>query len=217
MRNADDRTPLPGHGRLRNALARLLVRVQDMEFTVSNTRAQPHRLGGAGRQRPVHPSAALDRIAAAERHPWQRGALLEEYELGLHMILSDYQVRHIADTWVSQEGLPRLRRLLSQRTRWAQGNLQCVRYAPRVIAPATTGGAASWRPSTRSSSRSRTWCHWSSQVFCSVCSWRTRTAARCWNRQPSYLCRRGSPSCRSAHSSSGGRSTGVCVPPAGPG
>ncbi len=138
MRNADDRTPLPGHGRLRNALARLLVRVQDMEFTVSNTGMQLLRnrtgsagLGGNGQFTRL---AALDRIATAERRPWQRGALLEDYELGLHMILSGYQVRHIADTWVSQEGLPHLRRLLTQRTRWAQGNLQCVRYAPRVIA-----------------------------------------------------------------------------------
>ncbi|MFF3276652.1 hypothetical protein ACFYWU_37875 [Streptomyces chrestomyceticus] len=134
------------------------------------------------------------------------------------MILSGYQVRHTADAWVSQEGLPHLRRLLSQRTRWAQGNLHCVRYAPASSPPATTGRAAPWRPSTRSSSRSRTWCHWSSQVFCSACSWRTWTAPRCWSRQPtSGRCRRSSPSCRSARSSSGGRSTGICVPSAGPG
>ncbi|MBB5934893.1 glycosyltransferase [Streptomyces zagrosensis] len=138
MRNVDDRRPLPEHGRLRNALARLLVRLQDMEFSVSNvgmqllrTRTGSVGLGGNGQFTRL---IALDRIAEAERRPWQRGALLEDYELGLHMILGGYQITHVADTWVSQEGLPRTRRLLTQRTRWAQGNLQCVRYAPRVIA-----------------------------------------------------------------------------------
>ncbi|MFD4994555.1 glycosyltransferase family 2 protein [Streptomyces buecherae] len=138
MRNVDDRRPLADHGRLRNALARLLVRVQDMEFSVSNagmqllrTRTGSVGLGGNGQFTRL---AALDRIAQAERCPWQRGALLEDYELGLHMILGGYQITHVADTWVSQEGLPRTRRLLAQRTRWVQGNLQCVRYTPRVIA-----------------------------------------------------------------------------------
>lgn len=28
--------------------------------------------------------------------------------------------------------LPSLRRLLVQRTRWAQGTMQCIRYAPRI-------------------------------------------------------------------------------------
>ncbi|MGH4028566.1 glycosyltransferase family 2 protein [Actinomycetota bacterium Odt1-20B] len=137
MRNVDDPRPLPDHGRVRNAFARLLVRVQDMEFAVSNAGMQLLRgrtgsvgLGGNGQFTRL---SALDRIADAERRPWQRGALLEDYELGLHMILAGYRVTHVADTWVSQEGLPHARRLLTQRTRWAQGNLQCVRYASRII------------------------------------------------------------------------------------
>ncbi|MFI1797262.1 glycosyltransferase [Streptomyces sp. NPDC020379] len=137
MRNADDPRPLAGRGRIRNAFARLLVRMQDMEFSVSNAGMQLLRgrtgsvgLGGNGQFTRL---ASLDRIAAAERRPWQRGALLEDYELGLHMILNGDRIAHIADTWVSQEGLPHGRRFLTQRTRWAQGNLQCVRYAPRIV------------------------------------------------------------------------------------
>ncbi|MBD0747851.1 glycosyltransferase [Streptomyces sp. CBMA152] len=137
MRNVDDPRPLPERGRVRNAFARLLVRVQDMEFAVSNAGMQLLRrrtgsvgLGGNGQFTRL---SALDRIADAERRPWQRGALLEDYELGLHMILAGFRITHIADTWVSQEGLPHARRLLTQRTRWAQGNFQCVRYAPRII------------------------------------------------------------------------------------
>ncbi|MFE7312511.1 glycosyltransferase family 2 protein [Streptomyces sp. NPDC057555] len=144
MRNVDDERPLPDRGRVRNALARLLVRVQDMEFAVSNAGMQLLRmrtgsvgLGGNGQFTRL---SALDRIAATERRPWKRGALLEDYELGLHMILAGFRVAHLPDAWVSQEGLPHLRRLLTQRTRWAQGNLQCVRYAPRIVSSRHYGG-----------------------------------------------------------------------------
>ncbi|MFJ4475932.1 glycosyltransferase [Streptomyces xanthochromogenes] len=145
MRNVDDKRPLPGRGRVANAPARLLVRVQDMEFAVSNAGMQLLRartgsvgLGGNGQFTRL---SALDRIAATERRPWQRGALLEDYELGLQMILAGYRVTHVADTWVSQEGLPHARRLLTQRTRWAQGNLQCVRYAARILSSRQYSGA----------------------------------------------------------------------------
>ncbi|MGW1200216.1 glycosyltransferase [Streptomyces sp. NPDC002536] len=144
MRNAGEPRPLPDRGRVRNAFARLLVRMQDMEFSVSNAGMQLLRgrtgsvgLGGNGQFTRL---ASLDRIAAAERRPWQRGALLEDYELGLHMILTGDRISHIADTWVSQEGLPHGRRFLTQRTRWAQGNLQCVRYAPRIVSSRHYGG-----------------------------------------------------------------------------
>lgn len=76
---------------------------------------------------------ALDRIAAAERRPWKQDALLEDYELGMQMRLAGYRVTHVPDAWVTQEALPRTRRFLTQRTRWAQGNIQCVRYAGRII------------------------------------------------------------------------------------
>ncbi|GGP57300.1 glycosyltransferase [Streptomyces abikoensis] len=144
MRNTEDPRPLPDRGRAANAFARLLVRMQDMEFSVSNAGMQLLRgrtgsvgLGGNGQFTRL---ASLDRIAAAERRPWQRGALLEDYELGLHMILNGDRISHIADTWVSQEGLPHGRRFLTQRTRWAQGNLQCVRYAPRIVSSRHYGG-----------------------------------------------------------------------------
>lgn len=137
MRNVDDERPVPHRGRLANAYARLLVRMQDAEFAVSNTGMQLLRrrtgsvgLGGNGQFTRL---SALDRIAAAERRPWKQDALLEDYELGMHMRLAGYRVTHVADTWVSQEALPYTRRFLTQRTRWAQGNIQCVRYAGRII------------------------------------------------------------------------------------
>ncbi|NGO68727.1 glycosyltransferase [Streptomyces boncukensis] len=127
-------------------LGRLLVRVQDIEFAVTcsgtqalRTRSGSAGLGGNGQFTRL---SALDRIAAAERRPWKDSALLEDYELGLHMLLSGYRTAHLADTWVTQEGLPHPRRLLTQRTRWAQGNLMCARYAPRVVSSRHFSGAA---------------------------------------------------------------------------
>ncbi|WP_306339490.1 glycosyltransferase [Streptomyces sp. AS13] len=137
MRNVDDERPLPERGRLANAYARVLIRMQDAEFAVSNTGMQMLRrrtgsvgLGGNGQFTRL---TALDRIAAAERRPWKQDALLEDYELGLQMRLAGYRVTHVPDTWVTQEALPHTRRFLTQRTRWAQGNIQCVRYAGRII------------------------------------------------------------------------------------
>ncbi|NEC04157.1 glycosyltransferase family 2 protein [Streptomyces sp. SID7909] len=136
MRNVEDARPLPGRGRLANACARLLIRMQDAEFAVSNTGMQLLRrrtgsvgLGGNGQFTRL---TALDRIAAEHGRPWARAALLEDYELGVQMRLAGYGVTHLADTWVTQEALPRTRRFLTQRTRWAQGNIQCVRYAGRI-------------------------------------------------------------------------------------
>jgi 1,2-diacylglycerol 3-beta-glucosyltransferase len=139
MRNVEDERPLAHRGRLANAYARLLVRVQDMEFATSNTGMQLLRrstgsagLGGNGQFTRL---SALDRIAAGDGgRPWQHDALLEDYELGLRMHLSGHRVTHIADTWVTQEALPHTRRFLAQRTRWAQGNLQCVRYTGHIVA-----------------------------------------------------------------------------------
>ncbi|MBD0709730.1 MULTISPECIES: glycosyltransferase family 2 protein [unclassified Streptomyces] len=137
MRNVEDERPLDHGGRIANAYARLLIRMQDAEFAVSNTGMQLLRrrtgsvgLGGNGQFTRL---TALDRIAAAERRPWQQDALLEDYELGLHMRLAGYRLTHVADTWVTQEALPYTRRFLTQRTRWAQGNIQCVRYAGRIV------------------------------------------------------------------------------------
>ncbi len=129
--------PRPRSGRLGNALARLLVRLQDVEAGVSSVAMQMLRvrvgsvgLGGNGQFTRL---SALDDIAASGEPPWRRGALIEDYELGVRLQLHGHRLTHIADTWVSQEGLPFLRRLLAQRTRWAQGNLQCFRYLVAAI------------------------------------------------------------------------------------
>ncbi|MEV7779416.1 glycosyltransferase [Kitasatospora sp. NPDC088351] len=140
MRNADDERPLPGRGRLVNALARALVRLQDIEFQANNTGMQLLRrrtgsvgLGGNGQFVRL---TALDSLTAEEgrqNRPWPERALLEDYESGLELRLAGWRLTHITEAQVSQEGLVSFRRFLTQRTRWAQGNIQCLRYTGRVL------------------------------------------------------------------------------------
>ncbi|MEU6644346.1 glycosyltransferase family 2 protein [Saccharomonospora sp. NPDC046836] len=136
MDNRDDPNPRPGDGRLVNFGASYLVRMQDLEFRTTIAAMQHLRertgsvgLGGNGQFTRL---SVLDEIAEKFHSPWH-GSLLEDYELGLHVLLSGHRNRYVHETYVAQEGLPRLRRLLTQRTRWAQGNMQCVRYVPQVV------------------------------------------------------------------------------------
>ncbi|MER5864609.1 glycosyltransferase [Kitasatospora sp. NPDC002040] len=137
MRNADDPRPLPGRGRAANAFARTLVRMQDIEFQASNAGMQLLRrrtgsvgLGGNGQFVRL---AALDALAGDGQCPWPERALLEDYESGLELRLAGYRLTHVHEALVAQEGLVSNRRFLTQRTRWAQGNMQCLRYTGRVL------------------------------------------------------------------------------------
>lgn len=136
MRNRDEPHPRWDRGPLYNSFCRLLVRMQDLEFRTTIAAMQMLRsrtgsvgLGGNGQFTRL---SVLDTIAATQQRPWH-GALLEDYELGLHILLAGYQNRYVHDTHVSQEGLPQMRRLLVQRTRWSQGNMQCCRYLPAIV------------------------------------------------------------------------------------
>ncbi|WP_329931156.1 glycosyltransferase family 2 protein [Streptomyces sp. SP17BM10] len=140
MRNADDELPLPGRGRAANAFARALVRMQDVEFQANNAGMQLLRrrtgsvgLGGNGQFVRL---TALDSLTAEEGRagrPWSERALLEDYESGLDLRLAGWRLTHVTEARVSQEALVSPRRFLTQRTRWAQGNMQCLRYTGRVL------------------------------------------------------------------------------------
>ena len=84
--------------------------------------------------------SVLDEIAEKYRVPWH-GALLEDYELGLHVLLTGHRNRFVFDTCVEQEGLLSLRRLVAQRTRWTQGTMQCSSYLPQVMRSPYLSGA----------------------------------------------------------------------------
>ncbi len=146
MINRDDPTPRADRGRIGNSFARLLVRMQDLEFRATIAAMQFLRVGcrsvGLGGNGQFTRLSMLDDIAMREGDPWH-GALLEDYELGVHALLAGWQIRYVHDAYVEQEGLTSFWRLIKQRTRWSQGNMQCARYLPKILAsPSMTGRGA---------------------------------------------------------------------------
>jgi 1,2-diacylglycerol 3-beta-glucosyltransferase len=135
MINRTDPTPLPRHGRARNLLGRVLIRLQDIEFRTVCSAVQLSRrmvrtvaMGGNGQFMRM---TVLDAIGGPELRPW-RGSLQEDFEIGLHVLLSGYKTEYTPDTYVDQEALPDPGRLVVQRTRWSQGMMQCIRYLPEL-------------------------------------------------------------------------------------
>ena len=113
---------------------RILGAVQDLEFACVANASQLMRdtagtvgLGGNGQ------FARLSSLMRLGDTPWS-ACLVEDLELGLRMHLGGDRIRYVSSANVTQQGLVDVKRLLRQRTRWAQGNLQCVAYVPRLIA-----------------------------------------------------------------------------------
>ncbi|NMM86412.1 hypothetical protein B2J88_18935 [Rhodococcus sp. SRB_17] len=135
MSNRTDPLPLGPGNRRKNRFARTLIRLQDMEFRGPISAMQMARrysrtvsIGGNGQ---LSRLSALDAVAARFGEPWH-GALLEDFELGLHLILLGWRNVYTTASWVDQEALPELKPLIRQRVRWAQGGMQCVRYLPAI-------------------------------------------------------------------------------------
>ncbi|ASW54796.1 glycosyltransferase [Plantactinospora sp. KBS50] len=133
--------PSTGLGRL----SRLLVRLQDMEFRAPIAAMQSLRrrtasvaMGGNGQ---FTRASLLKQLAAAHGTPWH-GALLEDFELGLHILLQGSRTEYCPETWVAQEALTRVRPLIRQRARWAQGSMQCARYLGAVLHSRRIGNSA---------------------------------------------------------------------------
>ena len=109
---------------------RALTWCQDVEFGIYGLLFQagrtPWGTAGMGGNGQFNRLAALDSVAdPAPGGPW-RDKLTEDQDLGLRLFAAGWHGAAAADTSVDQQGLPGLRRLLRQRTRWAQGNLQAM-------------------------------------------------------------------------------------------
>lgn len=102
---------------------------QDAEFFTINNYDQVARklfnsvgLSGNGqffRLKPI--------IQKIGEQPWGR-ALLDDYELTLKMMLKNLKIDYLANAYVYQEALFSVPRLIKQRSRWVQGNLDCLKY-----------------------------------------------------------------------------------------
>ena len=128
-------------------LRRLLVDLQDVEFIgpiaamqLLRRRSASVSMGGNGQFTRL---TVLDDIASWAGTPWH-GALLEDFELGLHVLLSGRRTAYCHHSYVAQEGLSSLRLLVRQRSRWAQGSMQCAQYLRPVLASTRVGNLAAF-------------------------------------------------------------------------
>jgi 1,2-diacylglycerol 3-beta-glucosyltransferase len=126
--------------RIRNR-NKLLGAVQDLEFGTIVSACQSLRdsldtvgLGGNGQ------FTRLSALLALGDKPWS-ACLVEDLELGLRMHLDGLGIRYTSRASVTQQAVVDVRRLTRQRTRWAQGNLQCVRYLRRLVTSRRLGPA----------------------------------------------------------------------------
>lgn len=126
---------------------RTLLDLQDLEFVgpiaamqLLRERTGSVAMGGNGQFTRL---SVLDEIAASAGTPWH-GALLEDFELGVHVLLAGHRTAYCHHVSVSQEGLPRIRPLIRQRSRWAQGAMQCRRYLRPVLSSRTIPNTAAF-------------------------------------------------------------------------
>ncbi|MGH2924361.1 MAG: glycosyltransferase family 2 protein [Solirubrobacterales bacterium] len=107
---------------------RLLTWMQDIEFSTYGSLFQAGRnawgTAGMGGNGQFNRLRALDDVALDEG-PW-RDRLTEDQDLGLRLIAAGWHGRQDLRARVDQQGLPGLRKLFRQRTRWSQGNLQAM-------------------------------------------------------------------------------------------
>jgi 1,2-diacylglycerol 3-beta-glucosyltransferase len=115
-----------------------LTNMQDVEFAIYGNVYQVGKnaegTAGMGGNGQFNRLTALDTIVE-DAGPW-RDRLTEDQDLGLRLLAAGWRSHQDVRAEVHQQGVPRLRPLLRQRTRWAQGNLQAIDLlGPTLRAP----------------------------------------------------------------------------------
>lgn len=118
--------------RIRNR-ANWLCRWQDYEFLVFSgiTQTAREKLGSVG----LGGNGQFTRLSALMElgdKPWT-DCLTEDLDLGVRLAIAGWENRFCGESAVDQQGVSSLRQLLRQRTRWAQGHLQCWRLVPAIL------------------------------------------------------------------------------------
>lgn len=103
---------------------RILPMLQDIEFFTVVAAIQKLRqyfgdvcLGGNGQ---------FTRMSSLEKvgeNPWSK-CLLEDFDLGLSILLKNQKIYFLEDAIMYQQGLTSMKKFIKQRSRWVQGNLQ---------------------------------------------------------------------------------------------
>lgn len=105
---------------------------QHMEFShmVNATQNMRDRVGSVA----LGGNGQFVRLAALQvlgNNPWS-DCLVEDLDLGVRIHQNAGTIRYTSAAHVDQQAVTHLRPLLKQRTRWSQGNIQCLSYVPSV-------------------------------------------------------------------------------------
>lgn len=119
--------------RMYNAGQGWLARMQDMEFVTYTEIFQRarQRLGSVG----LGGNGQFARLRALETlgdAPWT-DCLTEDLDLGIQLLAAGWRNHFCPTTFVSQQAVTSVRRLVRQRTRWFQGHLQCWSRIPLIV------------------------------------------------------------------------------------
>ena len=124
--------------RIKNRNRSFLAKLQDIEFVSFSRVAQFARnifkgsvaLGGNGQ---FIRAISLDSVALKDQEEyWKEDALTEDLDIGIRLIIKNWENRYIDSCCVQQEGVESLRTMFYQRERWAWGHIQTLsRYVPR--------------------------------------------------------------------------------------
>jgi hypothetical protein len=119
--------------RINNRDRSVLARMQDMEFVIYTEVFQRGRrhlgsvgLGGNGQ------FTRLSALRSLGPAPWTR-SLTEDLDLGVRLAAAGWRNEYCRTAAVHQQGVVEIKRLIRQRARWFQGNLQSWRLIPLVL------------------------------------------------------------------------------------
>ena len=119
--------------RINNRDRSMLARMQDMEFVIYTEVFQRGRrhlgsvgLGGNGQ------FVRLSALRSLGPAPWTR-SLTEDLDLGVRLAAAGWRNEYCRTAAVHQQGVVEIKRLIRQRARWFQGNLQSWRLIPLVL------------------------------------------------------------------------------------
>jgi 1,2-diacylglycerol 3-beta-glucosyltransferase len=113
----------------------LLARMQDLEFFGPISNIQKSReytscscLGGNGQ---FSRMSSMEEVVEKRGEVWSK-CLLEDFEFGLQLLFLGWKVKHLHNVITYQQGLTSYKKLIRQRSRWGQGNIQCYSFLKEI-------------------------------------------------------------------------------------
>lgn len=106
--------------------------MQDLEFytfinRMQNVREYTGTVAAAG-------NGQFNRLSAMETlgdEPWSQ-CLLEDFDFSLRLLLNGWRTRLVQDENIYQQGVISYKKFVKQRSRWAQGCIQCMPYIGKI-------------------------------------------------------------------------------------